>query len=390
MEKNCIICENKNLQELFFANNQELSRYGLRSSESSENQSPLMTLDIRRCDNCGLVFNADFKYDLVDYESEEIQEARGFSPKYKKFMDESSLELNNLIDLNGKKILEIGCGDGYFLSAFSEKSICMGYEPSPERNIAIKRGISVLGHYFDWTESVDLKCDFVIMRQVLEHLPDPLSMIKAIKNVLMKSNEYGYLYIEVPNSNKTLESLRFADFYYEHCLYFTTGSLVNLLEKSGFYVISCKEVFDGEVLSIIARCNKIEISRQNFGEAVTNAVNNINRLTQSGLKVVGWGSSGNGPSFLNLCKINSDLVRYVIDSDKRKQGKTIGGTNQIVVPPDILIENPSDVVIIFSQFHKADIFSEIKNKYSSVKYVLTIEEICQKNLPIDIEAENLK
>jgi SAM-dependent methyltransferase len=390
MEKNCIICENKNLQELFFANNQELSRYGLRSSESSENQSPLMTLDIRRCDNCGLVFNADFKYDLVDYESEEIQEARGFSPKYKKFMDESSLELNNLIDLNGKKILEIGCGDGYYLSAFSEKSICMGYEPSPERNIAIKRGISVLGHYFDWTESVDLKCDFVIMRQVLEHLPDPLSMIKAIKNVLMKSNEYGYLYIEVPNSNKTLESLRFADFYYEHCLYFTTGSLVNLLEKSGFYVISCKEVFDGEVLSIIARCNKIEISRQNFGEAVTNAVNNINRLTQSGLKVVGWGSSGNGPSFLNLCKINSDLVRYVIDSDKRKQGKTIGGTNQIVVPPDILIENPSDVVIIFSQFHKADIFSEIKNKYSSVKYVLTIEEICQKNLPIDIEAENLK
>ncbi len=382
MEKKCIICESKNLKKLFFANNQELSRYGLRSSESAPRQSPLMTLDIRQCDACGLVFNADFKYELVDYKSEEIQEARGFSSKYKIFMDESSLELNKLLDLKEKSILEIGCGDGYYLSTFSEKSICMGYEPSPERNIAIQRGINVLGHYFDWTASVDLKCDLVIMRQVLEHLPDPLNMIRAIKNLLMNSNGSGHLYIEVPNSNKTLESLRFADFYYEHCLYFTTGSLVNLLEKSGFSVISCKEVFDGEVLSIIARCNQFEPSSEKFEEAVSNAVNNIKRLTHAGLKVAGWGSSGNGPSFLNLCKIDSDLIQYVIDSDKRKQGKNIAGTNQQVVAPEILIENTSDVIIIFSQFHKADIISAIKNKYSSVKHVFTIEEITQKNVLI--------
>lgn len=386
MEKKCLICESKKLKKLFYAINQDLSRYGLRSLESSKCDRPSMTLDIRRCDDCGLVFNVEFNYQLVDYKSEEIQEARSFSPKYRKFMDESSSELKELLDLSGKTILEIGCGDGYYLSQFNEKSVLIGYEPSPERNIAIGRGINVLGHYFDWTDSLDLKCSLVIMRQVLEHLPDPLSMLKAIKNVLTKSNGDAYVYIEVPNSNKTLESLRFADFYYEHCLYFTTGSLVNLLQHSGFSVVSCREVFDGEVLAITAKCNKAEITQEKFEEAISNSLANIKRFREAGLRVAGWGSAGNGPSFLNLCKLDTELVQYVIDSDTRKQGKTIGGTNHLVVPPETLNEKPSEVIIIFSQFHKADILFQIKSKYPSVKYVYTLEEISRK----DIGPEEIK
>jgi 2-polyprenyl-3-methyl-5-hydroxy-6-metoxy-1,4-benzoquinol methylase len=380
MNNKCTACESNKITELFDAKNQTLSRYGLISKKEKINEiDSNLNLKIMRCNSCGLMFNINFEYEKVNYESDEIQEARGFSPRYKKFMDDSSDLLNKNLDLNEKTILEIGCGDGYFLSRFKQKTKCFGFEPSPERTVALERGIEILGSYFDWDKNYNINYDLVIMRQVLEHLPYPISVAKALKKLVSSEESNGYVYIEVPNSNKTFEEQRFADFYYEHCLYFTTNSLVNLFETNGFRVLSCTESFDGEVLSLTAKSIKNNINYDLFKKSKLTAAANIKWLIDRGNKIIGWGSSGNGPSFLNICSIKQNQIEYVIDSDARKQGKFIAGTNQMVVPPEILNEENYDTVILFTQFHKNDIEHEIKNKYKNVKNILTIEDLIKIN-----------
>ena len=71
----------------------------------------------------------------------------------------------------------------------------------------------------------DLAPDLIIMRQVLEHVPDPMVFLKAYHALLSRTKGgNGLLYVEVPSTNATIEKGRFSDFYYDHVGFFTLNS----------------------------------------------------------------------------------------------------------------------------------------------------------------------
>ena len=89
-------------------------------------------------------------------------------------MTDKFKELNSSIDLKGESVLEIGCGEGFFLSKFSENSDVHAFEPSTEGNDAIKLGVNVIPEYYDpEREDYELRPNLIILRQVLEHLQQP-------------------------------------------------------------------------------------------------------------------------------------------------------------------------------------------------------------------------
>ena len=72
----------------------------------------------------------------------------------KKMNDFQSEQADFFIDkfkLKGKKVLEIGCGDGNFLSLLRDKGcIVYGNEPSrPFRELALKKGLEIDSHFVD-------------------------------------------------------------------------------------------------------------------------------------------------------------------------------------------------------------------------------------------------
>ena len=376
MKSKCPICNGFNSEEIFKSLDQPLARYGLCDSSEESLSVVKYPISLRKCSNCGLMYNSNFEYSKINYSSNRVQESRIFSPRIKSFMQESAKKLKRVLDLRSTEVIEIGCGDGYFLGLFSDESSVVGFEPSSEAEVAIKNNIRVVRDYYDPSINYDLEPNLIIMRQVLEHLENPVNFLKSFAELLSKRKSGGFIYIEVPNGGKTYDSNRFYDIYYEHYLYFTIQSLVALLEKCGFQVISCSEELDGEIISAIGVVNSLRSdSYYDFYHKIERLTSKINLIKSEGKNIASWGISGNGCALLNFCNFNASIIEHVIDSDKRKQGLFVPGTGQLVVSPEYLKNSPPDVVLILSQLHKKDIMAQIKEIYHSNVEIIIPDEL---------------
>lgn len=136
---------------------------------------------------------------------------------------------------NGGKALEIGSSTGLFLSLLQEKGWeVLGIEPSsPAVKIARQREIPILNTTFEQANLVRNSFDVVIFNHVLEHMEDPVAIIRKAKNLLRKK---GIIFIDVPNFASLSARLGGAGWQYilpkEHRWHFTPASLFHILEKA--------------------------------------------------------------------------------------------------------------------------------------------------------------
>ena len=97
----------------------------------------------------------------------------------------------------GKRVLDIGCGGGGFLNAARDEGYQVtGVEPSSHgRQSAEASGLEV---YPDVHYLVSSGCRFhaVVLWHVLEHVPDPIGTVSALKVLLSPD---GVLIVGVPN-----------------------------------------------------------------------------------------------------------------------------------------------------------------------------------------------
>ena len=84
----------------------------------------------------------------------------------------------------------------------------------------------------------------------LEHIPQPQPFIEAATETVRRPA--GVVFIQVPESLRILRSCAFEDIYYEHCSYFTAGSLGRLLEASGFAVARVDVEYGDQYLTVEA------------------------------------------------------------------------------------------------------------------------------------------
>ncbi|AFS80020.1 hypothetical protein NKOR_00490 [Candidatus Nitrosopumilus koreensis AR1] len=173
--------------------------------------------------------------------------------------DEKLKILEKHLNSNTKKILDIGCGAGFFLKrAMNNDWDTTGIEPSDEAaDYANSLGIKVIKQFFQNLTSNDLETyDSIHMRLVLEHSSSPEEIIKKCYSLL---NKNGILIVEVPNDynplQKIVKTVLQKDEYWLHppihINYFTFSSLRNLLEKNRFNVIHQDTTFPLELFLLM-------------------------------------------------------------------------------------------------------------------------------------------
>jgi 2-polyprenyl-3-methyl-5-hydroxy-6-metoxy-1,4-benzoquinol methylase len=149
------------------------------------------------------------------------------------------------------RVLDIGCGNGYFLAACREKGYAVhGIDVS---NWAAQYASQKLGLLVDIgeVEDVDLPSqsfDIVTMWHFLEHAPDPVRAISRARSWLKRD---GILIVEVPNydgtdARKTWQDWEHWDLPY-HLYHFTPQNLARLLRGFGFDVVKTKD-YHSEVI----------------------------------------------------------------------------------------------------------------------------------------------
>ncbi|MBN1198261.1 MAG: class I SAM-dependent methyltransferase [Bacteroidales bacterium] len=144
---------------------------------------------------------------------------------------------------SGKKLCEVGPRDGHFLticmeSGFSVKAV----EPSPAMaNLLAEKGIPVVNDHYEKSQYKQEEFDFIVMLQVLEHIPLPVENALAIAWFHLKKG--GHIIIEVPSVSQPLYLLdrlkhserRFSQlFIQDHCNYFSPQTITLATSRAGF------------------------------------------------------------------------------------------------------------------------------------------------------------
>ena len=136
-------------------------------------------------------------------------------------------------------VVDIGCSNGVFLDLFREKGFeTWGVEPSENAALARAKGHKVLKSAFEKTNLPKNYFDLVILNHTLEHLDDPLGILKKVYGLLKKD---GIIFVDVPNAGGLGVKLLGEYWPYrlpeEHKWQFTKQSLSKLFKKAGFKII---------------------------------------------------------------------------------------------------------------------------------------------------------
>jgi len=173
--------------------------------------------------------------------------------------DEKINILNKYVKSKNKKILDIGCGPGFFLRRSKYHGWkTLGIEPSEiAANYAEKQKIPVIKDFF---QNVDLKkldkFNTIYMHDVLEHDSNPIELLKNCHNLLKKN---GIIIIESPNDYNPLQmivqkALKKSEYWLvppQHINYFNFESLSKLLKKLGFEIILKESTFPLELFLLM-------------------------------------------------------------------------------------------------------------------------------------------
>jgi len=322
-----------------------------------------LTLDLCQCMGCGLV---QFDCEPVDYYRDVIR-AGGFS---RTMVELRRYQYKHLIDsyhLEGKKFIEVGCGQGEFLKVLSEFPVEVhGIEHDPHLvELARAQGLDVTEGF---TETEDTRFagglyDVFLSFNFLEHQPDPSTMLQAIYRNL-EDDAMGL--ITVPSFEYIMDHNSYYELIRDHLAYYTFETLTTLLERNGFQVEEC-EVINRDTLSVIVK-KRPQMDTENLLECYVNLKREMESymkyLDAWDKKVAIWGASHQGFTLAATTKLG-EKARYIIDSAPFKQGKFAPASHLPIVGPDHFHDHPVDAIIITAPGYTDEIAASIRQKFGT-------------------------
>ncbi|NOX57978.1 MAG: methyltransferase domain-containing protein [Planctomycetes bacterium] len=340
---------------------------------------PRGDLKLGFCRGCGFVFNTLFRPEVHEY-STAYEETQGFSPTFNAFAKELAADLIRKHDLHGKTILEIGCGKGEFLVLLCQLAqnqgigIDPGYVPQRTPEEVAPRIEFIQDFYGE--KYAHLMADLICCRHTLEHIAPTLEFMRSLRKTIGDRKD-TVVFFELPDVYRVLEEGAFWDIYYEHCTYFSLGSLARLFRQTGFEVTELEAVYDKQYLLLTATpaaeatspnlqaeddLDTMAATVEAFPAVVEKAISGWRRFVDDAVsrneKVVLWGSGSKGVSFLSTLAID-DAIDYVVDINPYRQGHFMPSTGQEIIGPDRLPEVRPDHVIVMNPIYCDEIQKDL-------------------------------
>jgi SAM-dependent methyltransferase len=372
----CLVCGARSLEPLISIPGVPTLCNRLCASEAEAANAPRGNISLSYCPECGHVVNSAFDPARVDYDGR-FENTLTFSPRYREYAQVTADRVIERYGLRGKRIVEIGCGNGDFL-----RLLCgagnhgEGYDPSqPTSRWEVGRGsVEVIGRNFAAEDARG--ADFVCCRHVLEHLPEPMALLGQLRENFEVSND-TVVFFEVPNGLFTLDRLGIWDIIHEHVSYFMPSSLVRAFHRAGFGVCRTESAFDDQYLWVEARIDG-QMSSSDLPKRPSDALYNSfstrfadkviqwrRRIEESrsfGRQVAIWGAGAKGVMFLNLLRVTAGSgIDWVVDINPRKQGHFVPLMGQRIVGPDHLLQNPPDLLVVMNPEYEGEIQQTIEN-----------------------------
>jgi 2-polyprenyl-3-methyl-5-hydroxy-6-metoxy-1,4-benzoquinol methylase len=353
---------------------------------------PTGTIRLALCERCGFVSNVAFDPSLHEY-SGEYEATQSYSPTFNKFNRELAQHLIDTYDLQGKTVIEIGCGHGEFLILLSELGSIkgVGFDPAfiDERiQHPAKESITFVADFYS-EKYADVHGDFIVCKMTLEHIFDTADFVKTVRGSI--GDRIGTrVFFQVPNASYVFRDVAFWDIYYEHCSYFSKLSLAHLFMSNGFAVNHLFTAYDDQYLMIEANAasdgkhinlplesmlveifSDVDFFKGNIDEHLNQWRHTLDVMQRNGRKVVLWGSGSKAVALLSTLGV-SDEIDYVVDINPNKHGTYMAGTGHEIVNPDFLQSYRPDDVVIMNPIYKEEIEADLL-RMDLAPNILTVE-----------------
>jgi len=329
-------------------------------------------LELNECSYCGLV---QLNSDPVDYHKDVIRSA-GVSAVLLKQKGEQISQFIDQFQLHEKKVLEVGCGRGEFLSVLNQYNVqAFGIEHSDTSvTHCAALGLNVEQAYL--TAEARLKAgpfDGFLFFMFLEHLPAPKDALIGLAANL-QAGAPGI--IEVPSLDFLLRKSLLTEFIADHLSYFTKSTLEILLSSAGFEVLGIEEARDDYVLSATVR-KRVPLIRNTTNPsngALASEIRDFLKI-HSAAPVAVWGAGHQALTSISMFGIASQLS-MIVDSSPAKQGLFAPGSGVPIRPPSDLIKDNIEAVIVMAGSYSDEIFQILCADFPSVRFVVVAKEDC--------------
>jgi SAM-dependent methyltransferase len=293
-------------------------------------------------------------------------------------------------DLHGKKMIEIGCGKGEFLSLLCEigKNTGVGFDPAfvADRNpSAGDTDVEFVADFYS-EKYTHVQGDFVCCKMTLEHIPDTANFMRTVRRSI--GDRYDtVVFFQVPDMSRVLKDLAFWDIYYEHCSYFSAESLSLLFQEQGFDVMDVWTDYDDQYLMITAKPSRttplsvkpadptrvnddIKFFTENQAVRMASWKEKLEEAKNAGKKAVVWGSGSKGVAFLTALNLRENSeIEYVVDINPFREGKYMAGTGQEIVAPAFLKQYQPDLAIAMNPIYQPEIKADLEKMGLSTEVV---------------------
>lgn len=352
----------------------------LMSSPAEALDYPRGDIELGFCRACGFISNTAFDQTLTEY-SGRYEETQGFSPTFNAFHADLARRLIERYELHGKDVVEIGCGKGEFLNLLCKlgENRGTGFDPGylEDRDQHQAAGQVRFIKDFYSERYAHHRGDFICCKMTLEHIHATDDFVAVVRRAIGDETQ-TIVFFQVPEAGRIMQECAFEDIYYEHCSYFSRGSLARLFLGHGFDILDVSTAYDDQYLTIEAKprngADRAECSMINDLEDLGRYVSRFTdkykqkrrawdrRLHDSKAthrKVVLWGSGSKAVSFLTTSE-QFDAIEYVVDINPHRQGHFMPGTGQEIVSPDFLREYKPDVVIVMNGIYRTEIGDQLR------------------------------
>ena len=271
-------------------------------------------------------------------------------------------------------VVEIASNDGYMLRNFVERGIpVLGIDPAAApAAAAVRAGVRTLNTFFGQELAGQLardgqRADLIIANNVLAHVADLNGFVAGIATLLKPD---GVAALEMPYLVELIDNCEFDTIYHQHLCYFSVTALDQLFRRHGLIVNDLRrlDIHGGSLRLYVSRHESVATSvserlaeerargvdridaYQSFAERVrtlrTRLVGLTRDLKAAEQRIVGYGAAAKGTTLLAYCGYGRETLDYVVDRNTFKQGRFMPGSKLPILPPERLLEDRPDYVLL--------------------------------------------